>query len=103
LTVLGASRPVMKHWEIAGIRRLTGQLAPFRLQEFKSIEAKDTGSKRAKSHKNLSEMVLWLLESGDSLRKNGSFAAILYSAFLGAFGMFLQAASAFRQESESSG
>jgi hypothetical protein len=103
LTVLGASRPVMKHWEIAGIRRLTGQLAPFRLQEFKSIEAKDTGSTRAKSHKNLSEMVLWLLESGDSLRKNGSFAAILYDAFLGTFDMFLQAASAFRQESESSG
>lgn len=93
----------MKHWEIAGIRRHTGRLAPFRFQEFKSTEAKDTGSKRAKSHKNLSEMVLWLLESGDSLRKNGSFAAILYSALLGTFGMFLQAASAFRQESESSG
>jgi hypothetical protein len=56
----------MKHWEIAGIRRLTGQLAPFRLQEFKSIEAKDTGSKRAKSHKNLAEMVRWLAKSGDS-------------------------------------
>ena len=56
----------MKHWEIAGIRRLTGQLAPFRLQEFKSIEAKDTGSKRAKSHKNLAEMVRWLAKFGDS-------------------------------------
>jgi len=103
LTVLGASRPVMKHWEIAGIRRLTGRLASFRLQEFKSIEAKDTGSKRAKSHKKLAEMVRWLAKSGDSLRKNGSFAAILYRAFLGTFGMFLQAASAFRQKSESSG
>jgi hypothetical protein len=93
----------MKHWKIPGIRRLNGRLAPFRFQEFKSIEAKDTGSRRAKSHKNLAEMVLWLLESGDSLRKNGSFAAILYNAFLGTFDMSRQAASAFRQESESSG
>jgi transposase-like protein len=93
----------MKHWEIVRIRRLTGRLAPFRFQEFKSTVAKDTGSKRAKSHKKLAEMVRWLAKSGDSVRKNGSFAAILYDAFLGTFDMFLQAASAFRQESESSG
>ena len=75
----------MKHWEIVRIRRLTGRLASFRFQEFKSIEAKDTGSKRAKSHKKLAEMVFWLAKSGDSVRKNGYFAAILYDAFLGTF------------------